>query len=69
MPNYRDWTASEIVLQMPGARNILEKHFGPDGIGKGSGARLRELAKWKSVDLDVVLREIELVAKQTRTYT
>lgn len=65
MPNFRDWTASEIVTQMPQARNILAKHFGPDGVGNGRGARLIDLAKWKGVELDAVLRDLDAVAKST----
>jgi hypothetical protein len=41
MPNFRNWTASEIVAQMPQARNVLAKHFGPEGITTASGASLR----------------------------
>jgi iron-sulfur cluster repair protein YtfE (RIC family) len=65
VPNFRDWTASEIVVQMPQARNILAKHFGPEGIGSGSHARLRELAAWKGVDLESVMRELNAAAKST----
>ena len=65
MPNFRDWTATEIVVQMPQARNILAKHFGPDGIKSGSGFRLRDLARSKNVDLDVVMRELNDAAKST----
>lgn len=65
MPNFRDWTASEIVVQMPHARNLLAKHFGPEGISSGSGARLRDLAKWKGVDLDIVMRDLNAMAKGT----
>lgn len=65
MPNFRNWTASEIVVQMPQARNLLAKHFGPDGVGKGSGAKLSDLAKWKQVDLDSVVKDLNLMAKST----
>lgn len=67
LPNFREWTASEIVVQMPEARNILAKHFGPDGIGKGSGARIRDLAKWKGVSLDSVISDLQAMAKETDT--
>lgn len=65
MPNFRDWTASEIVVQMPQARNILAKHFGPDGIKSGSGYRIRDLAKRKGVDLDTVIGDLNAAAKST----
>lgn len=65
MPNFRDWTASEIVVQMPQARNVLAKHFGPDSIKAGAGARLRDLAKWKEVDLDAVMKDLNAMAKGT----
>jgi hypothetical protein len=65
VPNFRDWTASEIVVQMPQARNILAKHFGPEGIKSASGACLRELAAWKNVDLELVMRDLNAAAKST----
>ena len=65
MPNFRDWTASEIVVQLPAARNILAKHFGPEGIKSGSGYRLRDLAKRKGVDLEVVVGDLNSAAKST----
>lgn len=65
MPNFRDWTAGEIVVQMPEARNILAKHFGPDGVKAGSGARLRDIAKWKGVELEPVIKDLNMAAKGT----
>lgn len=69
MPNFRDWTASEIVTQLPQARNVLAKHLGPDSISTGSGASLRELAKWKKVDLDLVLRDLDAISKGNTMFT
>lgn len=69
MPNFREWTATEIVVQLPAARNILAKHFGPEGIKSASGFRLRELAKRKGVDLDVVMGELNAAAKSTGMFT
>lgn len=69
MPNFRDWTASEIAVQMPAARNILAKHFGPDGLKSGSGNSLRELARQKSVDLELVLRDLNAAAKGTNLFS
>jgi iron-sulfur cluster repair protein YtfE (RIC family) len=68
-PNFRDWTAAEIVVQMPQARNVLAKHFGPDGIKSASGARLQDLAKRKQVDLDSVMKDLQAVAKGTGMLT
>lgn len=65
MPNFREMTAAEIVVQMPQARNLLAKHFGPDGISTGSTAQLKELARWKKVDLDAVNRDLNAMAKGT----
>ena len=67
MPNFRDWTASEIIAQMPQARTVLAKHFGKDGIGSASGFRLRDLAQHKEVDLSTVVRDLNDVAKATGT--
>lgn len=69
MPNFRDWTAGEIVVQMPEARNLLAKHFGPDGIGAGSGASIRDLAKRKNVDLTVVINDLNAMAKSTGMFS
>lgn len=65
MPNFREWTASEIVVQMPQARNLLAKHFGPEGVTTGSGFRLKDLAKRKGVDLDLILGDLNAMAKGT----
>lgn len=65
MPNFREWTASEIMVQMPQARNVLAKHFGPEGIGTGSGLQLRELARRKEIDLGTVVRDLNDMAKAT----
>jgi hypothetical protein len=65
MPNFRNWTASEIVAQMPQARNVLAKHFGPEGITTASGASLRDLAKRKGIDLSVVMADLNAMAKDT----
>lgn len=67
MPNLRDWTASEIIAQMPQARNVLAKHFGPEGIGSGSGFRIRDLAQRKEIDLSTVVRDLNDMAKSTGT--
>jgi iron-sulfur cluster repair protein YtfE (RIC family) len=69
VPNFRDWTASEIVAQMPQARNLLAKHFGPEGITTGSSAILRDLAKSKGVDLNNVVRDLNMMAKGTGMWT
>ena len=45
MPNFREWTPSEIIAQMPEARSVLAKHFGREGISTASGFRLRDLAR------------------------
>lgn len=63
MPNFQDWTASEIMCQMPQARNVLAKHFGPDSVGTASGAQLRDLAKRKGVDLTPVLSDLNAMSK------
>ena len=63
MPNFQDWTASEIMWQMPQARNVLTKHFGPDSVGTAKGAQLRDLAKRKGVDMSVVLSDLNAVSK------
>lgn len=63
MPNFRDWTPSEIITQMPEARNVIAKHFGPEGIKTGSSARLSELAKWRKVDLVSVVQELDATYK------
>lgn len=63
MPNFRDWTASEIITQVPQARNIIAKHFGPEGIKTSSGFRLSELARRKNVDLGPVIHELDAAAK------
>lgn len=63
MPNFRDWTASEIITQVPAARNIIARHFGPDGTKSASGFRLSELARRKNVDLDPVIRDLDAAAK------
>ncbi len=63
MPNFRDWTASEIITQVPQARNIIAKHFGPDGVKTASGARLVDLAKRKNVDIGLVVRDLDAAAK------
>lgn len=63
--NFRDWTASEIMTQMPQARNVLAKHFGPEGITSSSGAQLRDLARRKGVDVNTVVRDLNDMAKST----
>ncbi|HEY3368506.1 MAG TPA: hypothetical protein VGK74_25910 [Symbiobacteriaceae bacterium] len=68
MANLRNWTASEIAVQMPGARAVFAKHFGPDGLRTGGGARLKDLAKWKGVDVDVVVADLNAMAKDTGTF-
>lgn len=65
VPNFREWTAGEIVVQMPQARNLLAKHFGPEGIGTASGYRIKDLAKRKGVDLDLVVGDLNAMAKGT----
>jgi iron-sulfur cluster repair protein YtfE (RIC family) len=65
MPNFRELTAGEIVVQMPQARNLLAKHFGPDGITTGSGFRLKDLAKRKGVDLEPIVGDLNAMAKGT----
>jgi iron-sulfur cluster repair protein YtfE (RIC family) len=65
VPNFREWTAGEIVVQMPQARNLLAKHFGPEGITTGSGFRLKDLAKRKGVDLDPIVGDLNAMAKGT----
>ncbi len=67
MPNFRDWTASEIMVQMPQARNVLAKHFGPEGVRTGSGFSLRDLARKNEVDLSTVVRDLNDMAKATGT--
>lgn len=67
MPNFRDWTAAEIIAQMPQARNLLAKYFGPEGVGPGSGWRLRDLARKQDVDLYAVMRDLNDMAKATGT--
>lgn len=67
MPNFRDWTASEIIAQMPQARNVLAKHFGPEGVSTGSGWRLRDLARKNEIDLSAVVRDLNDMAKATGT--
>lgn len=67
MPNFRDLTASEIIAQMPQARNVLAKHFGPEGVSTGSGWRLRDLARKKEIDLSTVVRDLNDMAKATGT--
>lgn len=69
MPNFRDWTAGEIVVQMPDARNLIAKHFGPEGVGAGSGASIRDLAKRKNVDLGLVISDLNAMAKSTGMFT
>jgi iron-sulfur cluster repair protein YtfE (RIC family) len=68
MPNFRNWTASEIVAQMPQARNVLAKHFGPEGITTASGASLRDLAKRKGVDLSTVIADLNAMAKDSAIF-
>jgi hypothetical protein len=63
VPNFRDWTASEIVSQIPEARSILANYFGPDGIKQGDFAQLRDIARWKNVDLESVVRDLNAAAK------
>jgi iron-sulfur cluster repair protein YtfE (RIC family) len=65
MPNFRDRTASEIIAQMPQARNILAKHFGPEVVTTGSGLRVRDLAQKRDVDLGTVVRDLNDMAKAT----
>jgi len=65
VPNFREWTASEIVVQMPQARNLLAKHFGAEGISTASGYRIKDLAKRKGVDLDLVVGDLNAMAKGT----
>lgn len=67
MPNFREWTASEIMAQMPQARTVLAKHFGKEGIGTSAGSSLRDLAEQKEVDLSAVVRDLKDVAKATGT--
>ncbi|MFZ5813747.1 MAG: hypothetical protein ACOY93_00410 [Bacillota bacterium] len=67
MPNFREWTASEIIAQMPQARNVLAKHFGPEGVTTGRGFRLRDLAQKREVDLSSVVRDLNDMAKATGT--
>ncbi|MFZ5823328.1 MAG: hypothetical protein ACOY94_03100 [Bacillota bacterium] len=67
MPNFREWTASEIIAQMPQARNVLAKHFGSEGIGTGSGFRLRDLARRKEIDLSSVVKDLNDMARATGT--
>ncbi|MDB4895842.1 MAG: hypothetical protein JWN15_2104 [Firmicutes bacterium] len=68
MPNFRNWTASEIVAQMPQARNVLAKHFGPEGITTASGASLRDLAKRKGVELSTVIADLNAMAKDSAMF-
>lgn len=63
MPNFREWTASEIIATMPQARNVLAKHFGPEAIGTGSGFQIRELAKRRGVDIESLTRDLKAMAK------
>ncbi|MDF2631373.1 MAG: hypothetical protein K0R39_5204, partial [Symbiobacteriaceae bacterium] len=65
VPNFREWTAGEIVVQMPQARNLLAKHFGPEGITTGSGFMLKDLAKRKGVDLAPIVGDLNAMAKGT----
>lgn len=65
MPNFREFTPSEIVAQMPQARVVLTKHFGAEGIRTASGFRLRDLARQKDVELSTVIRDLKDVAKAT----
>ncbi|BAD40542.1 hypothetical protein STH1557 [Symbiobacterium thermophilum IAM 14863] len=65
MPNFREWTPSEIMAQMPEARSVLAKHFGREGISTASGFRLRDLARQKDVELSDVIRDLNDVARAT----
>lgn len=65
MPNFREWTPSEIIAQMPQARTVLTKHFGPEGVGSGSGFRLCDLANQREVDVNAVVRDLNDMAKAT----
>jgi len=65
MPNFGEWTASEIVTQMPQARNLLAKHFGKEGLTTASGFQLKDLAKHRQVDLGSVVRDLNAMAKGT----
>ncbi|MBP2017626.1 hypothetical protein J2Z79_001011 [Symbiobacterium terraclitae] len=67
MPNFREFTPSEILAQMPQARMVLAKHFGDEGIRTASGFRLRDLAQKKDVELSTVIRDLKDVAKSTGT--
>jgi|GEM_PF-2469333 len=67
MPNFREFTPSEILAYMPQARAVLAKHFGPEGISTSSGFRLRDLAQQKDVELSTVIRDLKDVAKATGT--
>lgn len=63
MPNFAEWTASEVIVQMPDARNVIAKHLGREAVSTGSGARLRELAKWKNADLGGLTRDLNALVK------
>jgi len=65
VPNFREWTASEIIAQMPQARALLIKHFGPEGVQSGSGFRLLDLANRNEVDVNVVVRDLKDMARAT----
>jgi hypothetical protein len=65
MPNFREWTASEIIAQMPQARTVLMKHFGPEGVHSGSGFRLQDLANRNEVDVKAVVRDLKDMARST----
>ncbi len=67
MPNFREFTPSEIIAQMPEARTVLAKHFGREGISTASGFRLRDLAREKDVELSEVIRDLKDVARATGT--
>jgi len=67
MPNFREFTPSEILAQMPQARTVLAKHFGAEGLGTASGFRLRDLAQKKDVELSTVIRDLKDVARATGT--
>ncbi len=65
MPNFRNLTAAEILVQMPEARSVLVKHFGTDWLPTGSGASLRELARYREVDLRAVVKDLKAMARST----
>ncbi|MGE5675664.1 MAG: hypothetical protein ACM3XM_17580 [Mycobacterium leprae] len=69
MANLRDWTVSEIMAQMPASRTILRQYFGPESTTSGATARLRELARWKGVDVDLVVKDLNAMAKATGMLT